>query len=105
MDAQKASDAVSSLQDRADLAGRRRGLDNEIDFKERHIASLRSEMNAELDVLRSKKAMANNNLAGATWEQSISAEMSAVVSRYDARIRSLEGEVARLQAGRDRIGQ
>ncbi len=88
---------------KASRAGRRSGIQNEIDFKTRHIESLRRELNDELDALRAKKAMANNNLAGATWEQSISEEMNAVVSRYDARIRSLEAEVSRLQLELDRI--
>lgn len=45
--------------------------------------------NGELANLRTKKQFANNNLAGATWEQSISSEMSAVVARCDSENRSL----------------
>lgn len=41
-------------------------------------------MDAEIGALRSKKQYANNNLAGATWEASISAEMQAITAKYQA---------------------
>ena len=41
-------------------------------------------MTREMDALRAQKARANNNLAGATWEQSLSTEMQAVAARYKA---------------------
>lgn len=37
------------------------------------------------------------------WEQSISQEMSAVVARYDVRIRAIHGEIERLQGERERL--
>lgn len=43
----------------------------------------------ELAALKSKKNRANNNLAGATWEQSISSEMAAVATRCDTESRTL----------------
>jgi len=95
----------SARADQGEVAIRRRQLTNEIEFKERHIESVRNEMNAELEFLRAKKSRASNNLAGATWEQSISYEMSAVVSTYDMRISRLRDDVARLHAERDRLGQ
>lgn len=59
----------------------------------RKIASLRGDikgyeanMDAELAALRNKKKRANNNLAGATWEGSISEEMKAVTLRYQSKI-------------------
>ena len=60
-------------------------------------------LSGELAALRAKKAHANNNLAGAMWEQSISQEMSAVVARYDVRIRAIRGEIERLQGERARL--
>ena len=60
-----------------------------IDNLERQIAYLESvidkrnvQMAAELSALQNKKAYASNNLAGATWEQSISTEMQAVTQKY-----------------------
>lgn len=55
--------------------------------------------------LEAKKTQANNNLAGATWEQSISAEMQAHATMCDMRSRELiahrdrlEQELRQLQA-------
>ena len=55
-------------------------------------------MDLELEILRLKKTAANNNLAGATYEHSLSAEMQAVSTSYDTKIRSKEEEIKRLRA-------
>ena len=77
----------------------------EIGNLERRIANRSEQMTREMDALRAQKARANNNLAGATWEQSLSTEMQAVASRYkvmnDAdqeQIKALRAKVAGLQA-------
>lgn len=44
-----------------------------------------------------RKGYANNNLAGATWEQSISAEMQAAATMCDSRARELRAELESLQ--------
>ena len=41
-------------------------------------------MQDEMAAIQSRKAQAKNNLAGATWEQSLSTEMQAVASKYQA---------------------
>lgn len=51
------------------------------------IRTQRAECDAELKALQAKKSQANNNLAGATWEGSISSEMSAVATMCDAKNR------------------
>lgn len=66
------------------------------DIRDR-IVTEQAEMDRELAALRLQKTRANNNLAGATWEKSISEEMSAVVARYDLRIRALQDDVRRLE--------
>ena len=43
--------------------------------------------------LASQKSRANNNLAGATWEQSISAEMQAAATMCDAKARELRAQL------------
>lgn len=80
-----------------------RDMDHRIDVEHSRIREEEGRMNAELAALRAKKAQANNNLAGAMWEQSISQEMSAVVARYDVRIRAIQGEVERLKGERERL--
>lgn len=69
------------------------------------MANRSEQMTREMDALRAQKARASNNLAGATWEQSLSTEMQAVASRYkvmnDAdqeQIKALRAKVAGLQA-------
>ena len=47
----------------------------------------------ELIELKNKKQLATNNLAGATWEQSISSEMAATATRCDTESRTLTKEL------------
>lgn len=47
--------------------------------------------------LEAQKARANNNLAGATWEQSISAQMQAEATMCDMRSRELQAEKDKLE--------
>ena len=57
----------------------------------------RSQCDAEIQALQARKMSANNNLAGATWEQSLSTEMQAVSSRCDTEYRFLQDEVSRFE--------
>ena len=60
-----------------------------------HGAIFRQHKQCEQDMkdLQDKKALAKNNLAGATWEGSISGEMNAVATRCDAKERDLKEEL------------
>lgn len=51
----------------------------------------------ELDAQRQKKRLANNNLAGATWLQSISAEMQVITDNYTEKIRDVDTRIAQYQ--------
>ncbi|GAB3647335.1 DUF4124 domain-containing protein [Ramlibacter alkalitolerans] len=51
--------------------------------------TLRNQCDGQMAALRAQKGAANNNLAGATWEVSLSGEMSAVATRCDTRQREL----------------
>jgi hypothetical protein len=57
-------------------------LDGQINYLQDVINRRNTQMTAELAALQNKKAYARNNLAGATWEQSISTEMQAVTQKY-----------------------
>lgn len=59
-----------------------RELQQQIEQTESNIYQRNAQMDAELALLRQSKSAANNNLAGATWEQSISSEMQAVTQKY-----------------------
>lgn len=56
-----------------------------------------AECDGQLKALQSKKRAANNNLAGATWEGSISSEMTAIATRCDTRSRNLREELDALR--------
>lgn len=73
------------------------GTEYDIDYRNR-------QMSAEIEALRTRKTYAKNNLAGATWEQSLSAEMQAVTAKYSAlnavdfeRLKVLRAELAAAQ--------
>ncbi|MDV7391114.1 hypothetical protein RZS08_07170, partial [Arthrospira platensis SPKY1] len=57
----------------------------------------------EMASLSRKKQFASNNLAGATWEESISEEMNAVAQKYDALIRNDQSRIEQLRAAADRL--
>lgn len=80
-----------------------RDLDYDIAARRSRINEEQSAMDRDLAALRAQKSRATNNLAGATWEKSISEEMNAVVARYNVRIRALEGDVARMESERGRM--
>lgn len=59
--------------------------------------NLQNELDAKLDALRAKKLTANNNLAGATWEQSISQEMTTVTDAYKSKFSNLDNQLQTAQ--------
>lgn len=56
----------------------------------------RQRCDKEIQRLRNQKSRANNNLAGATWENAISGEMTAVATRCDTQNRELRDDAQRL---------
>lgn len=62
------------------------------------IARQKASCDREFQTLRTKKRAANNNLAGATWESSISSEMTAVATRCDTESRNLRSSFDELRA-------
>lgn len=61
---------------------RRAQLNRDIKRSENKLKRYQSSMSKELAGLKAKKSRANNNLAGAQWENSISTEMQAVTEKY-----------------------
>jgi hypothetical protein len=78
-------------------------LDRRIRAKEQEITKYQRQRDAEMAVLRARKTRANNNLAGATWEQSISTEMVAVAEKYRAMIDVARGELQVLREQRQAL--
>ena len=85
-------------------AHRPREIDREIKTLERDISGYQKEMDTEMRLLRGRKKYAANNLAGATWEESISTEMSAVVASFKTKIENARVGIRNLRDEKDKIG-
>lgn len=83
--------------------GRLRDIARNVRDAENRIADYQTAMRKEMDHLSARKAYATNNLAGATYEQSLSAEMQAVASKYDSLIRAQQVRIERLRADEERV--
>ena len=55
---------------------------NEVAAQKSKITTLLAAQESEIAALRDKKRYSRNNMAGATWEQSISQEMDAIAASY-----------------------
>lgn len=64
----------------------------------------RATCDRDMKALQAKKTLANNNLAGATWEGSISGEMTALATTCDTRNRELREDAAALRAECQKLG-
>jgi len=64
----------------------------------------RAACDRDMKALRAKKNLANNNLAGATWEGSISGEMTALATTCDTRNRELREDATALRAECQQLG-
>jgi hypothetical protein len=72
---------------------RRKELNDNVETSMQRISRFRKQFDNDLSSLKAKKNSANNNLAGATFEQSISTEMQATVASYETRIRFEENKL------------
>lgn len=102
-DAVSEADAVAASKafvEKTNTSTKRNALDADIERAQNRITSLQESRDRELAALREKKQRANNNLAGAVWEQSISNEMIAVNETYSSKISSAERTLADLKAKR-----
>ncbi len=78
-------------------SNRLREVEREIKKSERAIDNYSNAMTNEVSALRRKKQRANNNLAGAQWETSISNEMTAITNKYSALIETERDKLKRLR--------
>ena len=86
-----------------ELKAKRGAILRNIALLRQRIANINQQMDQELNWLRQKKLRANNNLAGATWEQSISSEMQAVARKYQAQIDTTQRDIDRMLRDADRL--
>lgn len=74
----------------------RYAIDEQIGRKRNRLIALRQSRDREIATLRAKQGQASDDLTGATLRQSISQEMLAVNSSYDAEMRGVELEIEQL---------
>ncbi len=72
--------------DAIDIRTEIRRLERYISLLKARKRSFTRKMDAELNALKQKKLYANDNLAGATWEASISTEMRAITESYHTKM-------------------
>lgn len=87
------------------LIQKRDAVLREIRRNQFRLDSLNDEMESELEALRIKKRRAYHNLAGATWEQSISEEMNSITRKYQVKLDGLHRDMDRLQRQADRLAE
>lgn len=85
---------------KANLNSRKRELDDDISRSENRISRLHRERDNKLAQLQNRKTNANNNLAGAIWEDSLSKEMVAISDSYGSKISSEEKTLSDLRKKR-----
>lgn len=85
--------SVAAMRRQGDLMQAERELKDAQALRERLVRDRESELEAQ----RQKKRLANNNLAGATWLQSISAEMQVISDNYAEKIRDVDARIAQYQ--------
>jgi|WetSurSiteA1Bulk_404760.scaffolds.fasta_scaffold75204_1 predicted RNase H-like nuclease (RuvC/YqgF family) len=89
--------------DKVNRDARKGAIKTEIYDLERRVSGYQNSMNKEIAHLKAKKARANNNLAGATWENSISSEMQAVSDKYGQEIKIAISRIERLRSELSRL--
>ncbi|MBV1920419.1 MAG: DUF4124 domain-containing protein [Pseudomonadales bacterium] len=88
--------------DDIEKSNRLREIDRETKKLEKEISNYQKEMDSEIRRLRNKKQYAANNLAGATWEESISTEMSAIVASIKTKIDAAREKIKSLKDEKER---
>lgn len=97
------ADAIKAQLDKNQTQRETRRIRAKIRTLETDVERYQKLQDMEIDVLQKKKSRANNNLAGATWEQSISQEMQAVVQNYSTKINTARDQIKRLQKRLDEM--
>ncbi|MCC4116371.1 DUF4124 domain-containing protein [Aromatoleum toluclasticum] len=92
-----------ALLDQYERERKLRAIDYDIEQIERTLENDQKRLDADLKAYQRKKMYANNNLAGATWESSISQEMQAMAQRYEMKAASDRAKLEKLRAERESL--
>ena len=91
-----AGESATATIDRLSKSVKKRNMRIAINRLKSDKARLQSQRDNKIAKLKSAKRSANNNLAGAVWEDSLSEEMAAIAVQYDTDVRAVDAEIDRL---------
>lgn len=97
------SDGARDFLEHRDRKNKIERIDRDIDRLEKEKAQIRKKMDDALDRYQQQKSLANNNLAGATWEQALANEADVMRQRYQSEIDDLDDDIERLREDRRRL--
>lgn len=97
------SDGARDFLEHRDRKAKIERISRDIDRLEREKAQVRRKMDDALDRYQQQKSLANNNLAGATWEQALANEAEVMRQRYQSEIDELDDEITRLRDDQRRL--
>lgn len=91
------SNAVSDKKSQISTYIRNQQIEREISKLETRRERAISNRDRRMANLRERGQWANNNLAGATWQQSLAQEMSAITLQADTEVSSIDRQIAQLR--------
>jgi hypothetical protein len=93
----------SATWDRISADNTIRDAERDIKYREDRIDRLERERDTKIAELKRRSGYANNNLAGAQFQESLATEMQSVNSQYQGKIESEQRTIDRIQAQMERV--
>ena len=100
---QAIAEDLKNLTLRADVAVKRRLLNENIYQQKLKVEELTQEMTARLDELERKKGMGAGNKSIAAWDATVTKEMNSVTAQYTTALQPLRDDLARLNTQLERL--
>ncbi|MGI2177436.1 hypothetical protein [Shewanella frigidimarina] len=99
IDARQQDSAVNPRDKKAEIAQylRKQKIEREIRNLEKERKKAFKDRDDKIEQLRTTGKRANNNLAGATWQQSLAQEMTAVMQQGSTEVESIDRQISALR--------
>lgn len=100
IDARQLDSAVNTRDKKAEIAQylRKQKIERDIRNLEKERKKAFKDRDDKIDQLRTTGKRANNNLAGATWQQSLAQEMTAVMQQGSTEVESIDRQISALRS-------
>ncbi|WP_351011240.1 hypothetical protein [Shewanella sp. S1-58-MNA-CIBAN-0166] len=100
IDARQLDSAVNARDKKAEIAQylRKQKIERDIRNLEKERKKAFKDRDDKIDQLRTTGKRANNNLAGATWQQSLAQEMTAVMQQGSTEVESIDRQISALRS-------